>query len=90
MRRIILIVLSLIIFISCRGTITSPNKFDNNTSGGVTSPDDSDNTEDIPEIPQPPITEEELNKYGLEINTATAENIREALENIIKIMANIN
>ena len=30
------------------------------------------------------MTEEELNKYGLEIDTATAENIRESLEKYFK------
>ena len=63
MRKIILIILSFMIFLSCRGTVTSPNNIDNN--GNTT---------------EPPITEEELNKYGIEINTATAKNVRESLE----------
>ena len=72
MRKIILIILCLMIFLSCRGSVTFPNNTDNN-SGNITE-----------EPAEPPITEEELNKYGLEIDTATAENIRESLEKYFK------
>ena len=64
MKKIIFIIFSFIIFLSCRGSITSPP----NSGGSTTEPT------------EPPITQEDLNKYGLEIDTATAENIREALE----------
>ena len=60
------------ILLSCRGSVTSPNNSDNNNYGNITEPT------------EPPITEEELNKYGLEIDTATAENIRESLEKYFK------
>ena len=36
MRKIILIILSFMIFLSCRGTVTSPNNIDNN--GNTTEP----------------------------------------------------
>ena len=72
MRKIILIILCLMIFLSCRGSVTFPNNTDNN-SGNITE-----------EPAEPPMTEEELNKYGLEIDTATAENIRESLEKYFK------
>ena len=73
MRKIILIISCLMILLSCRGSVTSPNNTDNN-SGNITE-----------EPTEPPMTEEEeLNKYGLEIDTATAENIRESLEKYFK------
>lgn len=72
MRKIILIISCLMILLSCRGSVTSPNNTDNN-SGNITE-----------EPAEPPMTEEELNKYGLEIDTATAENIRESLEKYFK------
>ena len=73
MIKIILIILCLMILLSCRGSVTSPNNTDNN-SGNITE-----------EPTEPPMTEEEeLNKYGLEIDTATAENIRESLEKYFK------
>ena len=74
MRKIILIILSFMFFLSCRGSVTSPNNSDNNNSGNITE-----------EPTEPPMTEEEeLNKYGLEIDTATAGNIRESLEKYFK------
>ena len=73
MRKIILIISCLMILLSCRGSVTSPNNTDNN-SGNITE-----------EPTEPPMTEEEeLNKYGIEIDTATAENIRESLEKYFK------
>ena len=49
MRKIILIILSFMIFLSCRGTVTSPNNIDNN--GNTT---------------EPPITEEDIKKAGVD------------------------
>ncbi|MEI0558319.1 leucine-rich repeat domain-containing protein [Brachyspira intermedia] len=82
MRKIILIILSFMIFLSCRGSVTSPNNTDNN-SGNIT--EEPTEPPIIEEPTEPPMTEEEeLNKYGLEIDTATAENIRESLEKYFK------
>lgn len=82
MRKIILIISCLMILLSCRGSVTSPNNSDNNNDGNITEPTEPPIIE---EPTEPPMTEEEeLNKYGLEIDTATAENIRESLEKYFK------
>ena len=82
MIKIILIILCLMILLSCRGSVTSPNNTDNN-SGNIT--EEPTEPPIIEEPTEPPMTEEEeLNKYGLEIDTATAENIRESLEKYFK------
>lgn len=69
-------------FLSCRGSVTSPNNSDNNNSGNIT--EEPTEPPIIEEPTEPPMTEEELNKYGLEIDTAAAENIRESLEKYFK------
>ena len=74
MKRVIILILALLL--SCKSQSTSP---DNNTSdGGTTSGDGNNNNTETPE--PPPTTNEDLEKYGIDIDTATAETIREALE----------
>lgn len=61
------------LLLSCKSQSTSP---DNNTSDGTTS--GGNNNTETPE--PPPTTNEDAEKYGVDIDTATAEIIREALE----------
>lgn len=87
MKRVIILILALLL--SCKSQSTSP---DNNTSdggsisGGENNNNNNNETPEIPETPDPPpfIISEEAKKYGIDINTATAETIREALEKYYK------
>ncbi|WP_157151191.1 leucine-rich repeat domain-containing protein [Brachyspira sp. SAP_772] len=74
MKRIIFIVLIASLLLSCKSQSTSP---DNNTSDGGASSGGDNNTE----TPEPPpfIISEEAKKYGIDINTATSETIKTAL-----------
>ena len=78
MKRVIILILALLL--SCKSQSTSP---DNNTSdGGAISGGENNNNNETPE--PPPTTNEDVEKYGIDINTATAETIREALEKYYK------
>lgn len=70
MKKVIFIILILALFLSCKSPATSPNTSDGTTSG--------DNNTETPETP--PTTNEDVEKYGIDINTATAETIKAALE----------
>ena len=82
MKRVIILILAL--FLSCKSQSTSP---DNNTSdgGAISGGENNNNNNNNNETPEPPpTTNEDVEKYGIDINTATAETIREALEKYYK------
>lgn len=66
MKKVIFIILTLALFLSCKSPATSPDTSD----GGAISGGDN-NT---------PTTDEDAKTYGIDINTATAETIKTALE----------
>lgn len=70
MKKVIFIILVVVLFLSCKSQATSPDTSD----GGAISGGDN-NT---------PTTDEDAEKYGIDIDTATAETIREALEQYYK------
>lgn len=80
MKRVIILILALLL--SCKSQSTSP---DNNTSDGGAISGGENNNNNNNETPEPPpTTNEDVEKYGIDINTATAETIREALEKYYK------
>mgnify|MGYP004480832587 CR=1 FL=1 len=79
MKKVIFIILIVALLLSCKSQSTSP---DNNTSdGGAISGGENNNNTETPELPT---IDEEAEKYGIDIDTATAETIREALEKYYK------
>ena len=71
MKKVIILILAL--FLSCKSQSTSPDT----SEGGAISGGDN-NTE------TPPTTNEDVEKYGIDIDTATAETIKAALEKYYK------